>query len=209
VSGGEVTHSPRPGHVSSSIVEPPSYLERLDLAAVFPRSAPLDVDLGCGDGSFICALARCFPDRNFLAIERLRGRVQSAARKAAAITNIRIMRVESAYAVRYLLPPGSVSTFYVLFPDPWPKRRHWRRRLINTDFLDATHDALSEQGLLHIATDQLDYFRCIEQLARNKGRFALIECAGWDLPASKFEIRFKAAGAPIYRLSLRKVSPVT
>lgn len=203
-----MTRSPHHGHVSSPILEPGSYVERLDLAEVFRRIAPLEVDLGCGDGALICALAHHFPDRNFLGIERLAGRVQSAARKAAATPNVRIMRVESAYAVRYLLPAGSVSTFYIFFPDPWPKRRHQRRRLINAEFIDSTRDALQQGGLIHIATDRVDYFQQIEGLTRETPGLVTVDAHDLKLPATRFEARFRAAGTPIYRLSLRKVSPV-
>src|SRR6266550_2460619 len=112
----------------SPIIEPGTLIERLDLEKIFGRIAPLHIDLGCGVGSFICALAERMPERNFLGIERLLGRIRSAARKAATVGNVRLLRMENSYAVRYLLPAGSVETFYLLFPDPWPKRRHWRRR---------------------------------------------------------------------------------
>jgi tRNA (guanine-N7-)-methyltransferase len=209
VSGGEVAQTPHHGHVSSPLLEPGSYIERLDLAAVFPNSGPVEVDLGCGDGSFMCALARQFPSRNFLGIERLAGRVETAAGTAAAMPNVRVMRVESSYAVRYLLPPCSVSTFYVFFPDPWPKRRHQRRRVINAPFLEAARDALEVNGLIHIATDQAEYFQKIERLARETQGLAKIDAGHLNLPPTKFEARFANAGATIYRLSLRKVSPVT
>jgi tRNA (guanine-N7-)-methyltransferase len=111
----------------SPVINLESFVDRLDIEKVFGRSAPLQVDLGCGDGSFLCALAQRNPDQNFLGIERLLGRIRSAARKAAMVGNVRLLRMESSYAVRYLLPAGLVETFYLLFPDPWPKRRHWRR----------------------------------------------------------------------------------
>ena len=146
-----------------------------------------------------------------------------ASRKASALENVRVLNVESTYAVRYLLPEASVETFYLLFPDPWPKRRHQRRRIVKTDFLDSIYRALEPDGVLHIATDQFDYFQQIERLASANGRF--VDCSAmpepWrrqvdadanpartDLPLTKFERRFSALGAPIYRLALRKISPV-
>ena len=121
---------------------PETYFAPLDLFAIFGRIAPLHVDLGCGDGAFLSELARCHPDQSFLGIEKLVGRVAKASRKAAALENVRILKVESSYAVRYLLPESSVSVFYLLFPDPWPKRRHHRRRIVTTNFLDSIHRAL-------------------------------------------------------------------
>src|SRR5262245_58581700 len=106
---------------------PESYLSVLNLGITFGRPAPLDVDLGCGDGSFLCELAQRNPDRNFLGIDKLAGRVANSCRRAAALENVRILNVEISYAVRYFLPKGAVETFYLFFPDPWPKRRHHRR----------------------------------------------------------------------------------
>src|SRR5439155_27024901 len=126
-----------------SVIElvPESYVATLDLEKIFGRTAPLHVDLGCGDGSFLYAQAHDMPHKNFLGIERLLGRIRSAASTAAYIGNVRLLRMESSYAVRYLLPAGSVEKFYLLFPDPWPKRRHWRHRIVTEDFLGAISQA--------------------------------------------------------------------
>jgi tRNA (guanine-N7-)-methyltransferase len=189
---------------------PESYVERLDPHKIFGRSAPLQVDLGCGDGSFLCALAERMPQKNFLGVERLLGRIRSAARKAARIDNVRVLRVETFYAVRYLLPAQSVEAFHLLFPDPWPKRRHRRRRIVTADFLKAAAEALKENGTLRIATDQSEYFEQIRRCAEQSADFATIKGNGHDdFPASAFENRYKRAGAQIYLLELRRVSPVT
>ena len=188
---------------------PESYIAPLDLVAIFGRVAPLQVDLGCGDGSFLSELAQRHPDQNFLGTEKLIGRVAKVCRKAASLENVRVLNIESSYAVRYLLPEASVETFYLLFPDPWPKRRHHRRRVVTKDFLDSIARALVNRGSLRIATDQRDYFEQIERTARNHSGFAIVDLDDVDLPATKFENRFRQQGAPIYRLSLRKVSPVT
>lgn len=188
---------------------PASYIARLDLEKIFGRVAPLHVDLGCGDGSFLCALAERQPDENFVGIERMSGRVDKACRRARTLENVRVLHLETSYAVRYLFPESSVAVFYLLFPDPWPKRRHHRRRVVTSDFLDAIHAALADEGLLRVATDQLDYLRQIMLLSGGNSRFACANTDDVDLPLSKFERRFRQAGAPIYRLALRKTSPVT
>ena len=187
---------------------PDTYFAPLDLLATFGREAPLHVDLGCGDGSLLCQLAAQNPNRNFLGIEKLAGRVAKTCRKSAHLENVRVLNVESAYAVRYLMPEASVETFYLLFPDPWPKRRHHRRRIVTTDFLDSIHRALESVGTLRIATDQHDYFEQITRVAGNDPRFRIVHTQDANLPTTKFERRFSDAGAPIYRLALRKVSPV-
>ena len=189
---------------------PETYLAPLDLFAIFGRAAPLQVDLGCGAGDFLFELARKYPQRNFLGIDKMAGRVAKASRKAAALENVRVLNVESAYAVRYLLPEASVETFYLLFPDPWPKRRHHRRRIISDQFLDSIQRALEPAGLLHIATDQTDYFQQIERAVLKDSRFDKIDIEEIEpRPQTKFERRFREQCAQTYRLSLRKISPVT
>jgi tRNA (guanine-N7-)-methyltransferase len=182
---------------------------RLDLAELFGRAAPLHVDLGCGDGSFLCELAQQCPDKNFLGVERLTKRVDKVRRKTDKIENVRVLRADTLFAVRYLLPENSVETFYLLFPDPWPKRRHQQRRIFTSEFLDSIAVALQQAGLLRVATDQLDYFDQMRQLSRSHSRFQAVDSDDVLLPLTRFEKRFRAQGAPIYRLALRKTSPVT
>jgi tRNA (guanine-N(7)-)-methyltransferase len=224
VLAGEVKLAHRSeGFRNSSLIELGSVTDRLDLEKIFGRNAPLHVDLGCGDGSFICALAERLPEKNFLGIERLLGRIRSAARKAATVGNLRLLRMENSYAVRYLLSAGSVETFYLLFPDPWPKRRHWRRRSVTGEFLGAISQALAENGRFLIATDHFDYFEKIEEIARANPDFTVAPSGAADpfdlrshdggqaeevRPLTKFERQFRAQGAPIHWLELRKVSPV-
>ena len=183
---------------------------RLDVAELFGRSAPLHVDLGCGDGSFLCEMAQQFPKTNFLGIERLTKRVEKVRRKAKKIENVRVLRADSLFAVRYLLPESSVETFYLSFPDPWPKRRHQLRRIFTRDFLDAIAVALEPHGVLRVATDQLDYFQQVERVSRDHLQFEVVPRSPDDavLPVTKFEKKFRKQGAPIYRLTLRKTSPV-
>jgi tRNA (guanine-N7-)-methyltransferase len=182
----------------------------LEVAELFGRSAPLHVDLGCGDGSFLCEMARQFPARNFLGIERLTKRVEKVRHKAEKIENVRVLRADTLFAVRYLLPESSVETFHLLFPDPWPKRRHQFRRIFTRDFLDAIAIAMQQHGVLRVATDQLEYFQQVERLSQAHWQFQVAPQSSDDpvLPVTKFERKFREQGAPIYRLTLRKTSPV-
>jgi tRNA (guanine-N7-)-methyltransferase len=188
---------------------PETYFAPLNLVSAFGREAPLHVDLGCGDGSFLCELAERYPEKNFLGVDKMAGRVAKTCQKAVALENVRALNVEISYAVRYLLPPESVETFYLAFPDPWPKRRHHRRRLFTNDFLDSVNRTLERAGTLRITTDQRDYFNQIDRAARNYPSFMIVDVDDVDLPATKFEKRFRQHGAQIYRLALRKISPVT
>ena len=190
---------------------PANCFDALDLPAVYGRTAPLEVDLGCGDGSFLTALARENLGKNFLGIERLLGRVRSACRRIerAGLTNTRVTRFEISYTVEHLLPPGSVAAFHLLFPDPWPKRRHAPRRLVTESFLASLHRALAPNGTVRIATDETGYFRQITRLASESPLFTVMPTAPQSAATTKFERRFRDQGLPIHRLELRKVSPVT
>src|SRR5947209_1343304 len=196
-------------HVCSRVIPQSrdSLTQQLDLEKIFGRRAPLHVDLGCGEGSFLCTLAERLPDKNFLGIERLLGRIRSSARKAASLGNVLLLQMESSYAVHYLLPVGSVETFYLLFPDPWPKRRHHPHRLVTPDFLNSVHVALQKNGVIYIATDHLDYFRKIQDIAESNSGFAFAEL-DVELPPTGFELIFRQKGTPIHWLVLRKISPV-
>src|SRR5262249_24979188 len=122
--------------------------------------------------------------------------------------NARVLNADSLFAVRYLLPENSVETFYLLFPDPWPKRRHQQRRIFTREFLDAIAVALEEHGFLRVATDQLDYFRQIERVSHTDSKFEIVGRNEVVLPATKFERTFREQSLPIYGLTLRKTSPV-
>jgi len=190
-------------------IVPASYFAPLDLEAIYGRSAPIEVDLGCGDGSFLVEIATTNPARDFLGIERLLGRVRRAHRKITQreLTNARILRVETSYAVRKMLPADSVALFHLMFPDPWPKRRHWRRRVVTEDFFASIHRTLAPSGLLRIATDQIVYFREIERLAGQSTQFVISSDREPHRASTTFEKRFSES--EIYRLVLRKVSDVT
>jgi tRNA (guanine-N7-)-methyltransferase len=192
-------------------IVPSNYFQLLDLNTVFQRQAPLEIDLGCGDGAFLVALARDNPERNFLGIERLVGRVGTACRAIARhqLNNARIMRLEASYAVRYVVPSRSVETFHLMFPDPWPKRRHQTRRIVTPELLESIHRALVSGGLLQMATDQLDYLHEFERLADGLPGFRPDSTHPPAAALTTFEKRFRDCGARIYRVVLRKSSEVT
>jgi len=187
---------------------PQDYFAPLDLEKVFGRKAILEVDLGCGDGGFVAELAAKFPERNFLGIERLGGRVLRGCRKVTrlGVQNVRYLRIESSYAAQYLLAPESVDVVHLLFPDPWPKKKHKRRRIVQPAFLEAIHRMLVPGGRFRIATDQEKYFSVIRDLIPPQ-LFAPNEPHPDELfPLTTFERHFVRDAMPIYRLDLRKIS---
>ena len=144
----------------SLIYELPSILERLELSNVFSVDQPLEAELGSGDGTFLVDLAKSSPEHNFIGIERLLGRIRKMERKArrARLTNLRGVRIESSYFLEYLLPLHSIEALHIYFPDPWPKRKHRRHRLINERFPQLAHQALASDGTVYLRTDDRDYF---------------------------------------------------
>ncbi len=143
-----------------ALFTPPDYFQ--ELAAVFPDSnRPLEIDLGCGDGTFLTGMAAQHPERDFLGVERMLGRVDKTMRKIERmkLPNARIMRLESAYTVGWLLPGARVSRLHLLCPDPWPKKGHAARRLVNqSEFLDGLARILIPGGEFLLKTDDQPYF---------------------------------------------------
>ncbi len=155
-------------------IRPTDWLHPLPLAAYFGRpEQPLEVDVGCGKGRFLLARAAAFPKTNFLGIDRMLRRIRKLDRKIARLKleNIRLLRMEEYYALTYLMPAEAVDTFYIFFPDPWPKKRHAEHRLFNPRFMDALHRALKLGGHMHFATDHWPYYEAVRALFRADPRF--------------------------------------
>lgn len=156
---------------------PDDWLYPVDLDKVFDRPGPVEIDLGCGKGRFLLARASSNPDINFLGIDRMLRRIRKIDNKARRrrLANIRLMRIEGYYAVSYLIPADRIQTYYILFPDPWPKKKHREHRLFNPRFVDSLHRTLKPQGVVHIATDHLPYFDEIAAIMRGDSRFTEID----------------------------------
>ena len=202
----EETPAARPKAEDYELV-PADYFTPLDLAQIFPRPAPLELDIGCGDGAFAVAQAERFPERNFLGLEKLAGRVWRGCKKASrlGLTNVRFLRIESSYALQYLLPAGSAEMVHLLFPDPWPKSKHRRRRMVTPEFLALVHRLLAPAGRLRIVTDDKKYFGAISAVISPEIFVESPPLPEEEFPITTFEKHFLADGASIQRLVLRKV----
>ena len=195
--------------VNSLRVIPSDWLGPLNLDAVFGRKpASLEVDLGCGKGRFLQARAERHPGISFLGIDRLLLRILRVEREARRrLPNIRLLYGDICYALSYLLPARSVTTCYIYFPDPWPKRRHHRRRLFDDEFLSALNTTLVSAGSVHVATDHLDYFDTIRKIFSGDPRFEPIPPLELtDGERTDFELQFLNERRPIGRCSFRKRS---
>lgn len=161
----------------SLIYKLPSIIERLKLEELFSQNRPLEVELGSGDGTFLVEYARRHSDRNFLGVERLLGRLRKIDRKGrrAGLENLRVIRLEAGYVVEYLLPPGSVSVLHIYFPDPWPKRKHRPKRLVNERFTDLAAQVLAPGGMVYLRTDDQDYFEQMTAVFSDNPKFCAVE----------------------------------
>jgi tRNA (guanine-N7-)-methyltransferase len=188
--------------VENLIFQLPTILEPLDLRAIFPVPQPLEVELGCGDASFLVEYAGRQPGRNFIGVERLLGRLQKLGRKGrrAGLDNLRGIRIESAYFLRQLLPRHSAAALHIYFPDPWPKKKHRRHRLINEQFPALACAALAPGGQVFLRTDDADYFGQMNEVFGGANEFAKIET---PLPLAEittdFERDFNSQGIPTLR----------
>ena len=185
----------------------PSIVERIDLRQLFVRDQPLEVELGSGDSSFLVEYARRNPGHNFIGVERLLGRIRKLDRKGrrAGLANLRGVRIECSYFLEYLLPPRSATALHVYFPDPWPKRRHWRHRLVNERFPVLASQALVPGGRVYLRTDDPAYFAQMLAVFGSSPLFQPVETRP-DLCAlpTDFERDFHARGITTLRAAYQK-----
>jgi tRNA (guanine-N7-)-methyltransferase len=184
---------------SSSLIHRPNIMERLDFAALFSKSQPVELELGAGDGGFIIQYASLHPERNFVAVERLLGRLRKIDRKGrrADLTNLLGIRLEAGYLLKWMISPGSLSAVHVYFPDPWPKRRHWKRRLIEAEFVESVAAGLMTQGTIHARTDHAGYFEQIAGVFDASSAFVRAETSADLLSVvTDFETEFHQEGKP-------------
>ena len=192
--------------VENLLVQLRTIVEPLDLAELFPQPQPLEVELGCGDASFLVEYARQNPGRHFLGVERLLGRLQKLDRKGrrAGLNNLRGVRIESAYFLQYLLPARAAAALHIYFPDPWPKKKHRRHRLINETFPALARAALAPGGWIFLRTDDADYFQQMNEVFGAAKEFEKRET---PLPLAEiitdFERDFNAQGILTLRAAYR------
>ena len=180
----------------------PSVVQPVGLEQLFTGPQPLEVELGCGDASFLVEYARRNPAKNFIGVERLLGRLQKLDRKGrrAGLKNLRGVRIESAYFLQYLLPPHSAQALHIYFPDPWPKKKHRRHRLINELFPALARMALAPGGQVFLRTDDADYFQQMNEVFDAAKEFGKMETPP-ELAeiVTDFERDFNSQGIPTLR----------
>jgi tRNA (guanine-N7-)-methyltransferase len=177
----------------------------LDPPAVFGRVAPLVLEIGFGMGEATAALAATEPDHDVLAVDVHtpgQGHLLTLL-GASGLSNVRVMDGDATVVLREMLTTASLTAVRVFFPDPWPKARHVKRRLVDLRFAALVADRLVDGGLLHVATDVPAY---AEQVRDVLGRTPLFHRVDAPLrPTTKFERRAVAADRPSVDLAARRV----
>jgi tRNA (guanine-N7-)-methyltransferase len=182
----------------------------IDRVALFGRDAPLVVEIGSGMGETTLEIAQSDPGTDFLAIEVHAPGVGSLLRgiESAGLTNLRVIRHDALDVLEHMIADMSLAGIHVFFPDPWPKKRHHKRRLVQPAFAALAARTLARGGLLHAATDWPDY---AEQILAVLSAEPLLENTATGYaprperrPRTKFELRGERLGHPVRDLVFRR-----
>jgi tRNA (guanine-N7-)-methyltransferase len=188
-------------------VELETLTQPIDLRALFGNDLPVELEIGMGKGTFLTDQAKARPQTNFIGIEWARWfwKYASDRLRRNACLNARTMRAEATYFVRNFLADAALRTVHIYFPDPWPKARHNKRRLIQAPFVVQLSRVLIPNGELRIVTDHLDYFQQIETVLR-ASTFKVQEYAPstiaqeGEVVGTNFERKYRRQGRPFYTI---------
>lgn len=193
------------------VPENPAAEQPLDLAGIFGREAPLIIEIGPGMGESLVPMAAARPEANVIAFEVYTPSVGSILGKIAdaGIENLRVAETDAAEGLRRLLPAESIDRLWTFFPDPWPKKKHHKRRLVSRPFADLVASRMKRHGIWRLATDWEDYAGQMREVLDDHPRFVNEFREGWaprwaQRPMTRFEERGIAAGRHIFDLSYRR-----
>ncbi len=186
----------------------------LDFATLFQRDAASVLEIGFGSGYSLLAMAKQHPEQNFIGIETHLPGVGTLLHEMvdAEVNNIRIFHADAVEVLNQCIPDGSLDTMQIFFPDPWQKRRHHKRRLIQVPFMQLVLQKLKMHGTLHLATDWQDYAVHMMNVLTSLPPFENL--AGSQQYANrsshrpvitKFESRGQQSGRPIWELQFKRV----
>lgn len=203
--------------INSPVFVPETTLKKTGTcSALFPRQRPLELEIGCGIGDFIIQIAAKRPEHNFLAIDIFNQGCRSTCARIdeSGLDNIRVMRMEARFLLSQYLGANCLRAIYINCPDPWPKKRHRKRRLVNNEFVDLALYSLEDDGVLNFSTDFTDYGEEVADLLSNDPRLSNLNSAPYthnlrDYPVSKYMRRFLDLQQPIYLCRYRKKPGLT
>jgi len=185
---------------------------RLDLRAAFGRRAPLVVEIGPGAGESLVPMAQARPDVDVLAFEVYAPAVAQlvGALARAGVTNVRVVAANAVEGLQHLVPAQRLDELWTFFPDPWPKARHHKRRLVSPEVATLVTSRLREGGRWRLATDWQDYARQMRAVLDAQPGLVDEHPGGWaprwaDRPLTRFEVRGRDAGRAVHDLTYRRV----
>jgi len=188
---------------------------KIDFVRVFGRPAPVHVEIGAGKATFLLNQAKAHPQINFLGIERANKYYRHAVDRIGrwGLTNVRVIRTDAAAFLADSIPDSSIDCFHVYFPDPWPKRRHQKRRFFCLTNLEHLIRCLKAEGTLRVATDHADYFLQIRELLDAEGdrlqETQFLPAAGaesGELTGTNYERKYRKDKRQIHTIALKKHS---
>lgn len=177
----------------------------IDFPDVFGRRAPVAVEIGFGNGNALAALAAQHPENNYLGIEVHRPGVGHLLRRlhGESLANVRVLCADAKEVLTRNIPDASLAAVYLLFPDPWPKQRHRKRRLVQSEFIELVRHKLKLRGVLHLATDWQDYAEHMRTVLAASSGFA--PAPAGSRPATKYEARGRRLGHSVCDLVYARV----
>ncbi len=187
----------------------------IDFARLFGRDAPVHLEIGFGNGDALAAMASMHPENDYLGIEVHRPGVGVLLRRleSEGIANVRVISADAHAVLEQRIPDASLSAAYLFFPDPWHKKRHHKRRLVQPEFIALLHRKLKLGGTLHLATDWEDYAQQMLALLSVAEGFENVAGPGQYLPRpearplTRFERRGQRLGHGVRDLVFRRCLP--
>ncbi|MFQ5423798.1 MAG: tRNA (guanosine(46)-N7)-methyltransferase TrmB [Phycisphaerae bacterium] len=184
-----------------------------DLRALFGNNHPIELEIGSGKGGFLLRQAKSHADRNYLGIEWANQYFRFSADRMArwGITNVRIMRTDARHFFIHRMPTDVLAALHVYHPDPWPKKRHHKRRLFSTEFVAAAVRSLEPGGRWAIQTDHAEYAGVIRERLSACVKLTAVPFDDADFGTigerteTNFEIKYQREGRPIHRFAFRRL----
>jgi tRNA (guanine-N7-)-methyltransferase len=179
---------------------------------LFTNDHPVELEIGSGKGTFLIEQARSRPEVNFFGVEWANWfwRYASDRLRRAGLTNVRTVRAEAMFFLREHVPDASLSVLHVYFPDPWPKKRHHKRRLIQPPFIEQARRVLQPGGRLQVVTDHQDYFEENIDPAIRASALQIVEynrpgsAAEGEFVGTNFERKYRRQGRPFFAVAATK-----
>lgn len=179
---------------------------------IFGNDQPLALEIGCGTGHFAVAMAQLHPEWNFIAVDYYNKGCLKTSKRAdkAGLDNLRVIRAEACSFIEHFIPAGSLCALFINCPDPWPKKRHRKRRLVNIEFVSYISKFMQPDADFFFATDFVDYGEDVANFMPQLPDFENLlapdfyrhELEGY--PLSKYMLKFMALGKQIYFVNYRK-----